>query len=224
MRFLIYGASGSGKTSAAATFPRPLFVDCEGGLLSVCDQGVDFVRCRSLADLTEALATVRVNVEKFETVVIDSLSEVARLAIDANRRADGSASSATPSLAEWGRCIHTVRQIIRAFTALPLHVVFTALPRQLKSPTGEFQGMKPWLPGRLADEVAAAMDFVLFLYTKESEDERGERSLQRGFLTASHRKVFAKDRSGKLPMWVDPTWLALSGHLGVALVPAAEAA
>jgi hypothetical protein len=217
MRFLLYGGSGSGKTTAAATFPRPLFVDCEGGLLSVRDRGVDYVRCSSIAEVLEAVATVRAHGESFETVVVDSLTEVARMAMEGTmRRAEGANAAGGPSLAEWGRCIHTLRQIVRSFLSLPIHVVFTALPRQIKSPTGELQAVRPWLPGRLADEVAAAMDFVLFLHGQESADERGERVYSRGFLTVPHRKVFAKDRSGKLPMWVDPTWAALAGHLVVA--------
>ena len=58
------------------------------------------------------------------------------------------------------------------------------------------------------------------LHGQEVESEQGERSYNRGFLTVPHRKVFAKDRSGKLPMWVDPTWEALSGYLGVTTAPA----
>ncbi len=193
--------------------------------MSVRDRGVDYVRCTTVSEVFEAVATVRAHTEEFQTVVVDSLTEIARMAVDAAmRRPDDPTRPANPTLAEWGRCIHVLRTVVRAFASLPIHVVFTALPRQIKSSTGELQAMKPWLPGRVADEVSAAMDFVLFLHGQEFEDERGERTYKRGFLTVPHRKVFAKDRSGKLPMWVDPTWDALSGDLSVARVPSAAAA
>ena len=73
--------------------------------------------------------------------------------------------------------------------------------------------VRPWLPGRLADEVAAAMDFVLYLYGQEDDDPSGERNYRRMFLTAPHKRVFAKDRSGTLPLWVNPTWEALTEPL-----------
>lgn len=225
LRYLVYGASGSGKTTAAATFPRPLFVDCEGGLLSVQALGVDYLRCGSVGDVVEALSMARTHAGEFDTVVVDSLTEVARLVVEATtRRADEMGKPTVPSIADWGRCIQIIRQLVRGFTALPMDVVFTALPRQVRSPSGEVRGISPWLPGRLADEVAAAMDFVLFLYGQEEEDAAGERSYQRMLLTAPHKKVFAKDRSGKLPLWVEPTWEALAGHLarrGAASVTAA---
>jgi hypothetical protein len=215
LRYLVYGASGSGKTTAAATFPRPLFVDCEGGLLSVQARGVDYVRCGSVSDVVEALNLARTHAGEFGTVVVDSLTEVARLVVEATaRRTDQLGKASAPSLAEWGRCVQVIRQLVRGFTSLPMDVVFTALPRQVRAPSGEVRAINPWLPGRLADEVAAGMDFVLFLYGQEDEDPKGERSYQRMLLTAPHKKVFAKDRSGALPLWVEPTWEALARHLG----------
>lgn len=189
-------------------------MDCEGGLLSVRERGIDYIRCESFTDVAEAVAFARTNAGGYETVVVDSLTEIGRLAVEATvRRPSDASRAAAPTLAEWGRCVQVVRQVIRGFTTLPTTVVFTALPRDLRSAGGELLGVKPWLPGRLADEVAAAMDFVLFLYGKEEEKDEGNRAYLRMFLTAPHRRVFAKDRSGTLPLWVDPTWTALSRYL-----------
>lgn len=211
LRYLLYGASGSGKTTAAATFPRPLFVDCEGGLLSIRERGIDYVRCSSAQEVFEAIALARAQKATYETVVVDSLTEVARLIVETTAsRTDRAGRPLTPSLADWSRCVHVIRQLVRGFTALPMNVVFTALPRLVRSESSDVGAVRPWLPGRLADEVAAAMDFVLFLYGQEDESPTGERSYQRMFLTAPHKRVFAKDRSGTLPLWVNPTWEALT--------------
>lgn len=214
LRYLLYGASGSGKTTAAATFPRPLFVDCEGGLLSVRARGIDFVRCGSAQEVFEAVTLIRAQAGSYETVVVDSLTEVARLVVEATAgRTDRAGRPVTPSLADWSRCVQVIRQLVRAFTALPMTVVFTALPRIVRADSGDVGAVRPWLPGRLADEVAAAMDFVLYLYGQEDDEPSGERSYRRMFLTAPHKKVFAKDRSGTLPLWVSPTWEALTEPL-----------
>lgn len=214
LRYLLYGASGSGKTTAAATFPRPLFVDCEGGLLSVRERGVDYIRCGSAQEVFEALNLIRAQAGNYDTVVVDSLTEVARLALETTAgRTDRAGRPVTPSLADWSRCVQVIRQLVRGFTGLPTTVVFTALPRIVRSDSGDVGAVRPGLPGRLADEVAAAMDFVLYLYGQEDDDPSGERNYRRMFLTAPHKRVFAKDRSGTLPLWVSPTWEALTAPL-----------
>src|SRR5688572_4358099 len=52
LRVAIYGRAGTGKTTLAATFPRPLFVDSDVGLISVA--GIEALRHEptSAADLT----------------------------------------------------------------------------------------------------------------------------------------------------------------------------
>lgn len=221
LRLLVYGASGCGKTTFAATFPRPLFVDCEGGLLSVRDRGVDFVSCRSSAEVAEAIETVRSAQDRYDTVVVDSLTEVARLVVTEIGRAN---TGHRLTLPEWARCIGQVRHLVRSFCALPQHLVLTAQPRNIRGSDGEVLAVKPWLPGRLADEVMAMADLVLYLHGQEHEDTAGERSYNRGLLTVPHRRFFAKDRSGRLPMWVDPTWSALAVAMGLEATEPAVAA
>ena len=43
IKALIYGASGSGKTTFSGTAKNALFLSAEGGLLSIADKSVDAV-------------------------------------------------------------------------------------------------------------------------------------------------------------------------------------
>ena len=39
----VYGKSGTGKTTFGASFPKPFFLDIDGGLLSVRGQDVSYI-------------------------------------------------------------------------------------------------------------------------------------------------------------------------------------
>src|SRR5688572_12928201 len=83
LKLLAYGVSGSGKSTLAASFPKPIFLDLEGGMLSVRK----FKPMRFPKDPKESVKSyVQVvqffNLVKsmenppFETIVIDSLNEL----------------------------------------------------------------------------------------------------------------------------------------------------
>lgn len=207
LKVVVYGPAGIGKSTFGATFPRPIFLDCEGGLLSLRDRGVDYIRCRSVREVAEALALLRSKGEAYETVVVDSITEVVRMVIDEIRPLS-TAPAGPMSLREWGRCIDVMRRLVRAFRDLPLHTVFTALPRETRSSTGEVIAVKPALPGRLADEVCASVDFVFYLGTRAGGGRT--EATARSLLTTCAGRIYAKDRSGKLPLWIEPTWDAIT--------------
>lgn len=70
-RITIYGSSGIGKTTFAATAPTPIFVITEDGLGDL--DVPHFPLATSYDDVLEALATLGKEEHNFKTVVIDSL-------------------------------------------------------------------------------------------------------------------------------------------------------
>jgi polynucleotide 5'-kinase involved in rRNA processing len=56
VKLLVYGNSGSGKTSLIPTLPNPVVLSAEGGLLSIADADVPFVEVSSYDTLMEAYA------------------------------------------------------------------------------------------------------------------------------------------------------------------------
>jgi len=76
-RVVIYGVESVGKSTFAAKFPRPLFLDIEGGTSHLDVDRCDIGTWKQLTDaLTEAKAT------DYQTVVIDSADWAERLCVE----------------------------------------------------------------------------------------------------------------------------------------------
>lgn len=87
-KWVLYGRSGSGKTYMAGTFPKPLFVDLEGGMASLIPlarQGKKIMRLPaegpivSYGDFLDCLALLEETIQAgapFETVVFDSINQL----------------------------------------------------------------------------------------------------------------------------------------------------
>jgi hypothetical protein len=80
-RILVYGTEGVGKSSLAATTPKPIFIQTEDGLGEIdCDR---FPLAKSLEDVVAALTELETQPHDYQTVAIDSLDWLERLIWDA---------------------------------------------------------------------------------------------------------------------------------------------
>ncbi len=80
-RILVYGTEGVGKSSLAATTPKPIFIQTEDGLGEIdCDK---FPLAKSLEDVVAALTELETQQHDYQTVAIDSLDWLERLIWDA---------------------------------------------------------------------------------------------------------------------------------------------
>lgn len=82
---LLYGAAGSGKSIFASTFPKPLIIDADGGHKLYEKSFPDVVAyihgSQAIAGLQKAIEQVQSNENKFQTIVIDSLTNLENMAI-----------------------------------------------------------------------------------------------------------------------------------------------
>ena len=127
---VIYGRSGSGKTTFSATFPKPML------LLDVNDQGtdsisdvedVDVMQITSWEDLEKAYWYLKENPDEYKTVVIDTLSQLQELVI--NKLISARDGAGALSQREWGEVGSKLRIWIIHFRNLPMEVVFVAQER-----------------------------------------------------------------------------------------------
>jgi hypothetical protein len=141
----------------------------------------------------------------FNTVIIDSLTEVQkfnmdeimRKMVDAAEEKGSERDMDVPSLREWGKNLEQTRRFVRAFRDLPLNVIFTALVREDKDKLQRPINV-PSLSGKMAGEVAAFLDIVCFYSIKEVPGENGPQQV-RVLQSQATEFTTAKDRSGKLP-------------------------
>lgn len=197
---IVYGDSGVGKTVFSSTAPTPLFADVEGGLLSVQQKKIDFVRVDNYDTIVELYDYLYEKKHNYETLVIDSLTELQKITMDSIiekfpdvKRPYGDSASQ----GDWGRNIEVLRRVLRAFRDLDLHIIFTCLSAQVKDEIDGSIFVKPALAGKtFADEVCAYVDIVGYLFVQKKGKEDGE--IIRKLLVQSQGKYIAKDRSGKL--------------------------
>lgn len=223
---LIYGNSGAGKTRLAGSadavpeLRRVLFIDVEGGTLTLRHttyNEVEVVRVRTWQEMEDVYKALAVPGHGFNTVVIDSLTEAQKMSMDRIMRKkveeDEDADSDVPGIREWNINIEQTRKYVRKFRDLPVNTIFTALEHSDKNMMRGTTRRKPSLSGKVKDEVAAFLDIVVYLYTKEREVD-GESRQQRMLLTGQTEDTVAKDRSNRLPMVIpDPTMATIYDYL-----------
>lgn len=219
LNMLIYGDVGVGKTwlsGSSSEVPelRPvLFIDVEGGTFTLRElfPDVEVVRVTCWDDLQKVYDELFEGLHQYQTVVIDSLTELQVFNMDEimksllerdpdrfERQGDGD----IPSMLEWQRNTKQLRKFVRAFRDLPITTIFTCLMKEDKHKiTGKVR-KKPSLPGKLADGIAGMFDIVVYLYLNNIDGEE-----KRLLLTEATELVTAKDRSNKLPrpVMVEPT-------------------
>lgn len=223
LNILVYGQSGVGKTYLAGSsddvpqMRSVLVIDLEGGTETLRSPygDVDVVRVKDWKEMQAVYDDLHRGEHDYHTVIIDSLTEAAKFNmygvmadLVARKLDDGKyVDPDIPSVREWGKNIEQMRKFVRAFRDLPVHTIFTALERVDKDERTGMQTIKPMLSGKLADEIAAFLDVVLYYYIKEVPGaDGGEPELKRVLLTKKTAKHTAKDRSGKLPQLIqDPS-------------------
>lgn len=225
LNILIYGDSGIGKTTLAGSADavpsmRPvLFVDIEGGTESLRHTypEVEVVRATNWKEIQDLYHELDSGKYDYRTVVIDSLTEAQKfnmydiMVLQGARKAERGEEMDPdiPSMREWGKNTEQIRRFVRQFRDLPMNTLFTALVKTDKNArTGKITA-KPSLSGKLADEVAAFLDVVLYYYVKQMGDDENSEQV-RFLLTQKTEENIAKDRSGRLPLVVEqPTMQAL---------------
>ncbi len=204
---IIFGDSGVGKTrlcGSASLVPEmsPILVlDIEGGVTSLRHLYPDvavirIIRFEQLKQIYDALFDGN---HGFKTVIIDSLTEVQKFGMyDVMARAikkDGDRDPDLPGIGEWGKNTEQMRRFVRAFRDLPnVNTIFTALRMDDRNPRSGVTTTLPSLSGKLAKEVSALVDEVLYYYIKNVSGK-----YLRLLLTTKTEEIVAKDRSDNLP-------------------------
>lgn len=206
IKMLVYGHAGAGKTSLIPTLPAPVVLSAEGGLLSINSADVPYIEINSMATLKEAYAWASESKEaaQFESVCLDSISEIAEVVLNYEKK-----NTKDPRQA-YGAMQEQMTEIIRAFRDLPRNVYMTA---KLDKATDEQGRMlyAPSMPGnKTGQQLPYFFDEVFALRVEKDAEGNAVRAL----MTQSDGLWLAKDRSGKLSAWEAPDLGAIIAKIG----------
>jgi len=213
IKALLYGKSGTGKTSTALTLKpsTTLILSAESGLLPLAGKDYAVWEIESFDDMGESYKRL-LNPElqsKFKVIFVDSLSEINELCKEKIVKIDrpglgkdlGKSYDDLLQMQDYQLLQVRMTRMIRAFRDLPFHIIFTALEDNIKDErTGEIQ-VVPSINGKLATNVAGFFDEVFRQSTKEIDGK-----LQYLFTTGKVEKAIAKDRSGALNLYEEASW------------------
>jgi hypothetical protein len=154
-----------------------------------------------------AASIARGDADFYKTIVIDSLSELHKRAMDAvliNEKHD------MPHQADWGRSMEYIRRVVRKFRDLPIHTVFVMGSVFKEDPTTGMSEHMPNLPGKLAPEVSGYFDILGYLNMERARPGEFERRLR----VQPSPKWRAKDRTSTLGAFLGEDQLDLSKVIG----------
>ena len=207
VKVLCYGAAGAGKTSLIQTLPNPIVLSAEGGLLSIQDADLPYIEINDMATLQEAYKwlTESADAKGFQSVALDSISEIAEVVLNAEKKATKDPRQA------YGAMQEQMADIIRAFRDLSgKHVYFTAKCEKAQDEQGRML-YSPSMPGKsLTQGISYYFDLVLALRVEKDADGNTQRAL----MCDSDGLWLAKDRSGKLAAWEAPDLGAIIAKIG----------
>lgn len=214
VKMLVYGDPGVGKTVFSCSGDRTIFIDVEGGSLSIQkrikDKKVVRKRFDTFDEIEEFVRGLREKGSKADTLVIDSITELQKKLMDSIvaqhpevKRPYGDGLT----VGDWGYNTERMRRFIRMARDLDMNVIFTALAMDEKNEmTGAVKTL-PKMSSKLSADVCGYVDIVGYLYVDNVTNEDGESVPVRRMLVQPVGMYYAKDRSGALGNVIDdPTF------------------
>ena len=161
----MYGRSGTGKTTFAATFPKPLLIIDIGdrGTDSITEvRGVNYIEPESFEEVENIFWELKSGEHKYKSVVIDTISQLQRLRTEEelerkgkNRDEAGKWGALTRQ--DYGRIASDVKKLLSNMRDLPMQTIYIAQDKvQDNDEDGVEEGLlMPEVGPRVSKSVAA---------------------------------------------------------------------
>ena len=225
MRVLLYGAMGTGKTTLAATFPSPLFIDLDKGGMTVRKKHIPHVRCYDSKGIIKKVFAILEAAHaksgpfapgepfgEIKTIVFDSMSVFSNSAlVDLIAQTGRDPLDVKAGYDEYGRLLNIQIALGKLFKALSsqYNVIVTALPTIDKDEnTGSIVG-GPSLVGQYRGLIGADFDEVYYLMSEGTKD-----NVKHVLFTSKQSFYDAKSRLGGMPYKLEnPTYDSIKKYL-----------
>lgn len=207
IKCLLYGVSGTGKTTMAATFPKPLFLDLEGGMHSTLLVG-DVWRYpanpqKDITDYSQIVEFYYKIVERLKdtsrpfpvkTIVIDSLNElqthITQNVVSRYTKVKRQYNDQL-TLADYGKANRDFARVLRLFLRLPFHIVFTAAATPKEVGDEETQIIPKFVGRQVGPDVQRMTDMIGYLYPKKMGSNQPDQHMSSFKMTTAY---MGKDR------------------------------
>ena len=194
IKFLVYGDSGTGKTSLAGTFPEgeTLIITTENGCLSIRHKNHQLAEIETLEDLKALLAALEQNAEGyqgFKNIVLDSISDIGEVILSNLKKSKKDARQA------YGEFGDEIISAVKGFRDLiGRNVMLIAKQEFTVDSTTNVSTYKPSMPwAKIGNDFPYLFDVVMALCVGQQEGQTF-----RFLRTARDLQWVAKDRSGSL--------------------------
>ncbi|WLY87249.1 hypothetical protein [Vibrio phage vB_VibM_83AMN] len=209
VKMLVYGKAGVGKTALTATAPRPLIISRESGLLSLDADNIERIwkdtkmpyvtdipvmKIETQEDCEYALKVCQdpSTKERFDTAVIDSLSEIAENILEKAKNdpkcKDGRQAymKTQEFIIKWVKDMRDIEG---------LNIVFICKQEHYKDEITGVLKQGPMMPGQ---KTGIALPYLFDIVLFYGVDARDQKNIHRFVQTQPDLQIEAKDRSGKL--------------------------
>jgi hypothetical protein len=204
LKALIIGGPGTGKTAWASTWPKPIYLDVEGGLASVAHQEVPYITINNSQDMEQALQFLKVESGKpedqreYHTVIIDTADAYQRKCktewMVKNRQESFTGYEA------WGFLTTKSSTMLTRLQNLDMNVVVIVHPKDkvMQSKDGdntrEVSQFMLQMQGETADTIFNDFDLVGWMDTEFEAVEGQRQRVHYLTFTSTPDKPFLKDR------------------------------
>jgi hypothetical protein len=142
---LLFGPSKTGKTTLAATAPKAIILDFEGGTKSVRKTDADVLYIPNWSTLDSAVLELMQGGHGYESVVVDSITFMQEVAGTEANLMDHIINPAKDARQAYGKVGAMVRHKLMLLHQLPMHTIFTAQLREREQEDVE-AGKYPLVP------------------------------------------------------------------------------
>lgn len=156
----VYGDAGTGKTTLGSTFPKPFYIDCDQGLLSIRGKDVKYVTIkgadRTWPSVRQAVQMAAADPE-VESIIVDSMTGVCEICMDhtmmINKNISGKAT-----FDDWAIFANNLRDLVTLVRGANKHALFILHEVTDKDELTGRVWCRPLLQGQMKAKFAAYFD------------------------------------------------------------------
>jgi len=199
LKVLVYGGSGTGKTTFASTFPKPFYFDFDGGMLSVRGKDIEYETYVDKSMLRpDAYERFNTKLEElhamtslpYQTVVLDSITTMQEAVLRSIQSTNRTLGKQT-TLQEWGMLVGKMEDILYRINSLNVNIVAIAHEQIVQDEISSEIMVLPLIVGKkLPDRIGLWFDEV---YNARVDRGQGGRPVYQ-MMTVADRKYKAKSR------------------------------